>query len=460
MMKNRSMIKNRTTVRWADSFVLAAAVVAGLLRFEAASAASGLDLLSGFDGRRLAACYPVRDSASAGEMAKLLFRLGKADPAVIASRAQSAAEANVDQPEVGDVVEVSGTIVAIRQYKVPETLTEFLNLETFQEIVLASESSQRVLSVFAPPLIGKVSKGDWVRANAIVLRGDDPSRAFSAGRVEWIPAAAESTGWRLLARQGVDLARVAEAGSRNRQALQSSDGDAFYSMLAAAKDLDTTPLDNGQTLPPPIDVDAIELLQSPGDYIGQWIRIVASTVRITRVNVNDPQRREQLGQNHYFQVDASGDLGRTIVQLERGEGEDGEPILMSGSYPVSLVAASLPDFLESRLVDQDAVVSLISQPVSIDGFFYRLWSYRNEFMSRAGGGKQVGPLIVVSRWRSNALPKQAGDGIAFIGYALAAGIFSAIFGTIWWTRRNAREDARVQEQSRGETTIDLEAFRS
>lgn len=423
----------------------------GVLTSTVARAESAIDLLSGFDEARISASYPIKDSVAAGEMAKLLFRLRKADASVIKDRSAL----TLSTRRVGDVVRVEGSVSLIRQYNVPEALIEFLELETFQELVLQAAGSDETTSIFAPPLVGRVSKGDLIRADAISLGDQEAAMVFAAGHVEWIPATAESVGWRLLAREGVDLSRIAEAASRNRRPLEAADGDAFYSMLAAAKKLDTGQPDQSQPLPPPDPVEPVALLEHPGDYHGQWIRIKSTTVRITRVTVTDPARREQLGQDHYFQVDASGDLGNVIVQLERGTGDAEDPIRMSGSYPVSLVSTELPSFLQQPLDAQNAVVSMISHPVSADGFFYRLWSYENEFMTREGGGKQVGPLIMVSHWRSMASPQQQGGGVEFIGYALAAGIFAAILGTIVWTRRNAREDAKVRESTRNPTTIDL-----
>lgn len=420
------------------------------------AADSALDLLSGFDAQRLEACYPVADSQSVAEMARLLFRLRKADENAIAARSAPMTADSI----AGDVTGVAGEIVSVRQFKVPESLAEVLELDSFQELVLTDNDGADQFSVFAPSLVGNISEGDLIRADAILLPSPDATRALAAGRVAWIPAMAESTGWRLLARQGVDLSRVAELAARNRRVLEAADSDAFYSMLAAAKKLDTRPFDRdaapeSDRPPAPLPVEPVSLLQTPGNYHGQWIRIKASTVRITRVTVTDAARREQLGQDHYFQIDASGDLGKTIVQLERSGDDSGEPIQMSGSYPISLVAAELPDFLKQRLTDPRAVVSMISYPVSVDGFFYRLWSYQNEFMTREGGGKQVGPLIVVSAWRSLATAEEGDDGVQVIGYLMAAGIFAAIIATLWWTRRNAREDARVRESALRDTKIEI-----
>jgi hypothetical protein len=450
-MKNQAFQLRSGHTKSGHPWLLTVAVlVLGIMFHAQTSAESALDLISGFDAQRLVRTHPVDDYDAAGEMARLLFRLRKGDGNVIASRVGPL----TDQTVAGDVVEIQGTISAIRQYKVPESLIEFLDLETFHEVVLSFEQDDESISVFAPPLLGKVAKGDSIRADAIVLNLESSQGVFAAGNLVWTPARADSVGWKLLAGQGVDLSRVAAAETRNRRPLEAADADAFYSMLAAAKEIEAENIAAANGDEPQV-VDPVQLLENPQDYGGQWIRLNASTVRITRVNVTDPVRRQQLGQDHYFQIDSSGDLGKTIIRLERPQGDPGEPVLMSGSYPVSMVACDLPGFLQEHLEDKDAVVAMVSHPISIDGFFYRLWSYENEFMKREGAGKQVGPLVVVSSWRSRDRASAGGEDLQVIGYALAVGIIAAILGTIIWTRRNAKQDAKIRERNQQATRIEL-----
>ncbi|MCO8124818.1 hypothetical protein NHH03_23980 [Stieleria sp. TO1_6] len=433
---------------------LASIAVVWVILSSGLSAGSAIDLLSGFDRQRIENCFPISDSTVAGEMSKLLFRLRKADPQAIAQRVTEIEIAA--PPAVGDVIAVEGKITAIRQYKVPPALIEFLELETFQEVVLSGTDSDALISVFAPPLLGKIAKDDLIKANAIVVESESSQLVCAAGSLSWFPKHADRVGWQMLSSHGVDLSQIASAVSRNRHPLEAADGDAFYSMLAAAREIA-----DGQTFagaaPPaePDSVSAIELLQHPESHHGDWIRMNAVTVRITRINVTDADRRQQLGQDHYYQIDASGDLGKTIVELTRPDGDGGEPIRMSGSYPLSLVSCELPDFLQQELAGQQAVVAMISHPVSLDGFFYRLWSYSSEFMTREGGGKQVGPLVVVADWRSRSRPAEAGGGLAGVGYVLAAAIVATILATFCWSRRNAKRDAQIRAAQLRSQQIDL-----
>jgi hypothetical protein len=421
---------------------------------------SALDLLSGFDAERLDGVFPIDNRDQAGEMARLLYRLRKADAASLAERRKS--ERGDLKP--GELIRLDGAIERLRQYPVPDELAEFLQLDAFYEITITMESAARGDSpaeaepakptavIFTPPLPAGAGDGDQVRGDAIYLESVEGTDYFAAGSLAWMPAQSDRPGWQLLARQGVDLTEVARLGERNRRTLEADDGEVFYSVLAASKMIAAT---DATSLPSPQPLDPVALLSDPTDYHGEWIRIQAVTVRVTKVAVDQPELRDRLGQDHYFQVDASGDLGNTVVQLQRGEGEAGDPILMSGSYPISLVTTELPPFLSQRMGGGENVVAMVSFPIAIDGFFLRLWSYESEFMRREGGGKQVGPLIVASKWYSRQPSAAAEEGIEWIGYALAVAIVLAILGTIVWTRRNAKADAEARRRGGGPERIEV-----
>ena len=420
-------------------------LLAALLFVGSVFGESAIPLLSGFDSERLAKCYPIRDTDAAEETAKLVYRLRSVAASSIKSLAEPLPE-DIASAEIGDVFLLEGELKKIRQYEVPESLREYLDLDVFQELVLDGNSFGEV-SLIVPPLEGKVSLGDRVAATAMLLYRDEGNVAFATGRAAWFPSLAENEGIRLLVSAGVDASGIAIAAARNRRKLEAADGDAFYSILAASAEITAR-----ESLPEPKHLQPIALLQDSARHHGEWIRMQASTVRITKVNVTDAERREQLGQDHYFQIDSSGDLGKTIVKLTRA---DGEPIRMSGTYPVSLVSLTLPEFLRAEFEAERSVVQMVSTPVRVDGFFYRLWSYRNEFIDQRGGGSQVGPLMVVSRWRS--LEEQPGKngGIAMLGYAMAGGVIFAIVATFFWSRRNAAGDAQARAKKQENIDVTL-----
>ncbi|MEO1614929.1 MAG: hypothetical protein AAFV88_03710 [Planctomycetota bacterium] len=403
---------------------------------------SALDLLSGFDAERLRACYPLSDTAAVAEMSKLLYRVRRLDEQVLADRASEGPAASF--PDSGNVVRVAGEVTAIRGYRVPDSLTEFLGMSEFREITLKTDGNAAL--VFVPQLPAQLKVGDAASCVAIDLSAAGDS-AFVAAKMAWFPAKAERLGWRLMAERGVDLSLLSELGGRNRQPLLAADAELFYETMRAADELRRQPADS---VPDPESVDPVRLLQSPQDYFGGWVRLDLKTIRLTRVVIENEVMKQQLGQDFYWQIDASGDLGKTVIQLQR-PGE--ESIQMSGYYPVTLVSKSIPGFLKAR-VEDSAVDVMVDRPVRVAGFFLRLWSFENEFMQNRGGGKQVAPLVVASLWQSSELTSEAA-GIEVIGYTLALFIVAAIVVTFLWTRRNTRTDRKVKLSTSSSVTIDV-----
>ncbi len=72
-------------------------------------------------------------------------------------------------------------------------------------------------------------------------------------------------------------------------------------------------------LPQPQAVEPVTLLSEPDGLVGQWLRMDLETVQVTRIAVTEPHRQAQLGSDHYYQIDAVGDLKNVVVKIERPE---------------------------------------------------------------------------------------------------------------------------------------------
>ena len=403
-----------------------------------ANADSAIDMLSGFDAARIDAAYPPEDEQSVSELAKLLYRLRKADKQTLTEKANASRPA-----ELGDAIIVDGQVKSVRRFAVPESLVEFLEFERFQEAII--ESGRQEIIVVTTDLPKTIARGDHVKGIGVAVGfSGATAEAMAAGRLQWFPAAAPSPGIQLLSEHGVDVSALADVSTRNRKPLASEDADAFYPMLAAA-----TRITPGADLKPQ-HVLPLDLLREPDQFAGTWLTMRVNTVRITRISVVDASRRAELGSDHYFQIDAMGNLGDTIVRIERPEGETGDPIQFENTYPVSLVAVDLPAFLSARVREQeggDAVAAMISVPMQIEGFFFRLWSYESDFMDRLGGGEQFGPLIVISHMRELNMD-QAAAGVEMIGYIAAAAVILGIVVIAIWTRRTEQSDDAERKKRR------------
>ena len=111
--------------------------------------------------------------------------------------------------------------------------------------------------------------------------------------------------------------------------------------MAAASDLEQSK----KKVPSPSKIAPVALLQGSSELTGQWIRMNLETVLITRISVTEPRRKVELGSDHYYQIDAVGDLGNVVVQIERPAGDTGPAASFNNRYPVSVVTRSLPTFL-------------------------------------------------------------------------------------------------------------------
>ena len=404
------------------------------------TADSELRTLLGFDSERLAKTYPVKDVESAGEMAKLLYRLER----LPITKLEQIAEADKDQGRisVGDGIIVDGEIEKITRITVPEKLVEFLEMERFVRLQIASGvgDERSTYEVFTSELSRDAMVGDRVRGVGIYLA---ESRAAAAtASMQWFPASPKNVGWKLLSQAGVDVGSLSSVAARNRKPLSGDDTAIFYDMLAAADEIKG----NSEAAE---RIDAVDLLKDPIAYTGQWIRLEVETIQITRIAVTEPARQQQLGSDHYFQIDAVGDLGNIVVEIAPAKDSGGKPATFENRYPVSMVCKSLPAWIEERMEQQSgasSVVTPLTVPVTIDGFFFRLWSYTSEYMRQFGGGDQFGPLVIVADM-TNREPSDADIvGVRRIGWIAAGAMGVGIFALLLWSFIVARRDRAVAER--------------
>ena len=335
--------------------------------------------------------------------------------------------------------------------KVPNRLIEFLELSRLQLVFVETDQGQ--VQVVTTGLPSDAKPGDRVSGVGILIE-DTSVTAIATARLRWFPQAPQSEGWKLLSAAGLDINLIAEAGLRSRKPLIAEDAEAFYSLLEA-----TAKVALFDPLPVPTTVEPVTLLSEPDGLVGQWLRMDLETVQITRIAVTEPHRQSQLGSDHYYQVDAVGDLNDVVIKIQRTDGDAGPPITFENRYPVSLVIRELPEFLKQQIRAQekgDAVLSEIKVLVQADVFFYRLWSYSTDFMSQMGGGDQFGPLLVAARIHNRQPTSADPAGVGVIGWIAAFGVVSAIVATWLWTRRTSARDAEIRRQRKERESEQLE----
>ena len=462
---------------------LATITFAALIAATATTSRAGtaIDLISGFDAARLENAYPITNTTAAAEVAKVLYRIDKLKPDSLRKRIDANSGESESPAGLGDAVEVSGIVVSAKAYAVPAELVDLLDFSLIARITLdvsipnSGPDDRAYALILSTDANANLQPGDRVSALGVQIAGvsdlELPLSASDAGDddssiryavvcasqpIAWFPATAKHVGWKLLSQYDFDLRQIDRLAGLNRQPLSTDDVDAFYDMTRVADEIGRR--SNAATWPTPKPVNPVSLLRKPTELIGHWVTLKAETVRITRVAVTKPERQQQIGGDHYFQIDAIGDLGDVKVQVSRFAGDE-DPVEFQNRYPVSIIAKRLPDFLAAKATDQfdqSKVVALVNHPIRFEGFFYRIWSYQNDLMNRQQGGDQFGPLMIAARL-TDAKIDSASDpvGVSAIGYIAAGLTLVAVIAASAWSIRTSRQDKLAKQKRHPDTTIDI-----
>ena len=413
----------------------------------------GLRLVSGFDTDRLDRVYPFDQPEAVAESAKLLDRLRRVSAETLQSHATMLGPTAV--PERGSVAQFTAKLQSTQLVRVPEDLAGYLEFSTVSyskfEVMGAGHEPLQV-QVVSVPLSSQAKQGDEFSMTGVLVSpavglGTSPTYSITAGlvcpMVRWYPAGSASPSHAFLASQGFDMSWITRLTRRDRKPLSSLDSDAFYELMRIAS--------QPAVAVKPETVSPVRLLRDSKKKIGTLISIPLETVQVIRVEVTEPSRRKQLGQNHYFQIDAMGDLeGAVRIEiLPTVENPNGGEVLFENRYPVSIVTRQLPDFLAKELgesVADPAIQRDVRVRMQLEGYFFRLWSYSSELMDEYGDNQQFGPLIVASRFQNLEVSGTDPIGVRWIGWGAACFLSISMMAIFTWHRLTSRDDARIRQQ--------------
>lgn len=220
-------------------------------------------------------------------------------------------------------------------------------------------------------------------------------------------------GWQMLLQRGWDLSWLDRLESLQGQSMTSKESKAFYSMIAASRNPPPPTLDgvSSANLQEPIAIMPL-IRRAEGTKkrrgvpseasmsVGLRTQATVQVRRVQRIEVDDPQWRPVLGGTCYFQIDGLADIGRNKIEINYGEGT--EPVVFQREFPITLVAASVPDWLLVDSGDADPSSSQSWYPrmrTDVEGWFYRMWKYKTTQVSIATDDTQFqhGPMVVIDR---------------------------------------------------------------
>lgn len=429
-----------------------------------AESRSLLASISGFDKQRIEAVSAwwrrPDDPHSISEAAKLLFQVNRLGRTSLASQPTRVAATTTDPLtwKIGDAVAISGRARSIASAGISADLADVLDFSQLYRIEVETDqgTTLRVIATSIPQawisLWSQTQTLDQpMSAIGMVVSagGDSEPRLIATPKIAWFPAAdaaADALGirshWALLAQSGFDVSMVEQLRRLDRQPLVAADQIAFYSMMRAASEVQPT------DQPQPQVIDAADLLRNAGDSIGRRIRLRCQSIRITRITLNNPTIIASLGSDHYWQIDAQGELGNVVIRIDPLD-KTAEPAVFENRYPVSLATIRLPDFLAQAIGDDPSAtirndVLMLSQQLTVEGFFYRLWSYENDLMQQHGGGNQFGPLVMASQIIDSEPARIDVVGVSKIGQwaAISAIVMMLAAGT--WIYVTSRQDAAAR----------------
>ncbi|MEM7456651.1 MAG: hypothetical protein AAF456_20065, partial [Planctomycetota bacterium] len=267
------------------------------------------------------------------------------------------------------------------------------------------------------------------------VAGDDSENVpvFIGDRLEWYPdSESEVPGVPgaqvLLAGEGVDIGRFDEVRRLNLKPFRAEDKESFYRMVDAVGRMEYADIDQQPKS------DFLQLVRNPREHFGKLISITGQVRRCIEVRVTDDDVLQRIGVQRYYELDMFVPIEAKISI----DTETGEPLIYENRFPVTVVVAELPE--------GETPESFSRKPVSLTGFFYRFWSYKNEFTAEAGTEQgQICPLI------AGLTPELLPQETSLFDNILRYGILVVLAGGLWmgWYFRNADRLKNIKSASPG-----------
>jgi hypothetical protein len=222
------------------------------------------------------------------------------------------------------------------------------------------------------------------------------------------------------------------------QKLAAGDTEAFYAALAAVGR--AAPAGGDEAAGPPGDI--VPLI-NPGSgwfakHRGEPFTIEGVARRATRIEVDDPLRRRQLGTDHYWELYV---FVRTPLLKVHGR--------LQEDYPVVCCVRTLPSAMPTG--------QQISERVRVAGFAFKRYGYplpdvrisSSQGDKEQKGQRQETALLIgnQARWRPAPSPTGQVDALGWIFLAIAAVIGIAIALAAWsFARDSRRRDRRARRE--------------
>ena len=281
-----------------------------------------------------------------------------------------------------------------------------------------------------------------ILVDGLLLKTTDENKQLelimAASRVKWLPRDISiernvHSSMVLLSQHGFDSGLLDEIRRTNKSALGHNDREAFYQILKIFQP--SSALDSIQHVhqqsPPPTPA-IVDYFKDTNALQGQFVTIHGDVRQISRITIVNSKMRQRLGSDHYWQLDLSIPIGKHRIRVKTNDA-DQAGLIFQNRFPLQVCVNHLPPKLQLAMNELRQGVDgrkLLREKVTVQGVFFKLWSYQSALTMRDGPEReQLSPLIIASAIHIHTQPTvdRSGRGIyvamAFIGAMLIIAFF-------------------------------------
>lgn len=362
---------------------------------------------------------------------------------------------------------LSGTITSLKKIKLLPEVAELYDFQHFfvlkgqatantSQTTSSDQSSEQSMPVtlyaMEVPMAWRSTKelNEPFRCTGMFLKVIEPDAGqptelvFAAQRAEWNPKAANESfrvteSHVLLGEHGFDVGLLDELRQLNGKKVGQQDTESFYQVLAATKSIQKTEIATKS-------FDLASMYGKPFNNQCDLYTISAEIRRATEIKIHEPFYHRRFGFDKYYQLDAFIRLEKKVNIVDAA----GKKLTFENIFPITICLAELPPGVETGKAQR--------VKADIDCFFFKLWSYKSEFVRQLGKDRTLSsPLMIGIAPESVEIEPPQMSGMT----PLLMGGFVLIFGMIWlgyWTSSKSRPPAReeIDEATARKTLKSLE----
>ncbi|MEE2842960.1 MAG: hypothetical protein VX761_00460, partial [Planctomycetota bacterium] len=201
-----------------------------------------------------------------------------------------------------------------------------------------------------------------------------------------------------------------------------------------------------QQTPPPTP-EIVDYFNDTRDLQGQFVTVRGDVRQISRIAIVNSKMQQRFGSDHYWQLDLSIPIGKHRIRVKTNDA-DQDGIIFQNRFPLQVCVNHLPPELQKAMNEMRQGMDerkLLREKVTIQGVFFKLWSYQTALTMRDGPEReQLSPLIIASAIRIHAKPQidQSDRGIY-----VAIAFIVAMLGITVFLIRAGREDRQVKKRT-------------